>query len=820
MPYSHTNSRRSFASWLEKNKRAEVASDIKLSIGTLDLLLMKSCVIRTHIFKIDSPDEVESLIDKLKKNKEIRIYSKRHRTSAINSLLVYKEYLESNITEEADSIETDQGDVKIVNFSENENYSYTRPLSIEYSGRIYSVSNWTALYVQTVKCLLDDYPSEIWSLKGENIGGHGRVDIAGSDSSKEMIAPKELGGGLYLETNCSASGTINKIRQLMDYCNNDYSNIIIRYALKGSAVPSAEQKKTSDSQSSNEFLAWLTESEGLALPTGKSYSSAINNCDSFCREHNIGTGRIYGVVFSEELKQNIRLLLFNGEFQDYNNVQHHRFTAALSKYEKYMDLRDSGTLCARSAVVPENTAIKPEETQQIRKTLELPRFEYGFKDDSVELYRFRSSYADVNGEECTLSDEKLLFAIRGIGFEFDGKVYLVPEDEKERIRSSLANYMNQGLNIVYYESLYDLNADEYFEAKIISADMLKSLLKELTPNYHYKGNYLAFPPERQTELELVRNDIVRVWGNNALRTFDDLSMELPLIPLDKIKFTLAKQSDFIWNSYETYTRIGLFNADEDEIESLISYIDEQCTNVGSVSFDDLPLDTLRDNNPELSETALGNAFYKLIEDKYDRSNKVLTKKGTSRDVYTEVIEFCRKQDRCTYEQLKSIANRVAGVIRQSVIVEAANSAMVRVDKNNFVADRFVHFDVERIDTALNHIVVSGFVGMREITAFSIFPFCGYDWNLYLLESYCRRFSTKYRYDTRRANSSNSGAVIAKSCLLSYHDIMAYAVARSGRGLSENEVYDFLTETGYMERKRYSGIDSLINEAAELRERKK
>ena len=225
-------------------------------------------------------------------------------------------------------------------------------------------------------------------------------------------------------------------------------------------------------------------------------------------------------------------------------------------------------------------------------------------------------------------------------------------------------------------------------------------------------------------------------------------------------------------------------------------------------------------SPELSETALGNAFYKLIEDKYDRNNKILTKKGTSRDTYTEVIEFCRKRDRCTYEQLKSIANRVAGVIRQSVIVEAANSAMVRVDKDNFVADRFVHFDVDRIDTALDHIVISDFVGMREITTFSIFPFCGYSWNLYLLESYCRRFSTKYRYDTRRANSSNSGAVIAKSCLLSYHDIMVYAVARSGRGLSENEVYDFLTETGYMARKRYSGIDSLINEAAELRERKK
>ena len=60
----------------------------------------------------------------------------------------------------------------------------------------------------------------------------------------------------------------------------------------------------------------------------------------------------------------------------------------------------------------------------------------------------------------------------------------------------------------------------------------------------------------------------------------------------------------------------------------------------------------------------------------------------------------------------------------------------------------------------------------------------------------------------------------KSCSLNYHGIMTQAVARSGRELQQNEVFDFLTEAGYMERKKYSDIDSLINEAAQLRERRK
>ena len=146
--------------------------------------------------------------------------------------------------------------------------------------------------------------------------------------------------------------------------------------------------------------------------------------------------------------------------------------------------------------------------------------------------------------------------------------------------------------------------------------------------------------------------------------------------------------------------------------------------------------------------------------------------------------------------------------------------MVRVDKNNFIADRFIQFDTDRIDAALDYIVTNDFIGMREITTFSTFPFCGYGWNLYLLESYCRRFSKKYKYETRRANSSNSGAIVIKSCSLNYHGIMTQAVARSGRELQQNEIFDFLIEAGYMERKKYSDIDSLINEAAQLRERRK
>lgn len=571
----------------------------------------------------------------------------------------------------------------------------------------------------------------------------------------------------------------------------------------------------------SDFYLWLIEEKGLAAPSGRSYDSAINRCDSFCSEHNIGTGRIYGEESLDKLKRNIELLTLNVEFKMNNETQHNRLTAALSKYLEFLGVKESGktqNLKGEKDYLKEK--ISQNEMNRIRETLKLSRFEYGFKDDGVEIYRFRASYEEVNGMDCPLDDDILIDSIRKMGFEFDGKIYLIADDSMKIIVDQINDYKNQGINIVYYESLYDLKSYEYFDAKIVSADMLKSVVKYLMPQFRYKSNYFALSSEHQTELELVRNDIIRVWGGNILQTFDELSLKLPLIPMDKIKFTLAQQTAFVWNSTETYMQAKWFEADEEEIVRLVDYIDKQCEENGGVSLDEIPFDRLIETNPEISETALYTCFCKLVENRFERNARMLTRKGASKDTYTAVIEFCRKQDKCTYDRLEYIAKHVAGTIKRPDIIEAANAVMVRVDKNDFIADRFIRFDTDRIDTALDYIVTNDFIGMREITTFSMFPFCGYGWNLYLLESYCRRFSKKYKYETRRANSSNSGAIVIKSCLLNYHDIMTQAVARSGRELQQNEVFDFLTEAGYMERKKYSDIDSLISEAAQLRERRK
>lgn len=491
----------------------------------------------------------------------------------------------------------------------------------------------------------------------------------------------------------------------------------------------------------------------------------------------------------------------------------------ISAYKDYLTLKVTSKAHDRENNDIHTSTINSDEISHIKNTLGQPRFKYGFKDDIVELSKFRDIYIQVNGIKCPLSDDQLNKEIRQIGFNFNGKIYLIDDNVKKKILSELEQYGSRCINIIYCDMLFDKNFESYDNDKIVSSDMLKALLEDIAPENRYKGKYFTFSQEKATEIEWVKREIIRVWGSNTFQTFDELANKLPLIPFDKIKHVLAQQSEFIRNSPETYLRWDRLLFLEDDVKTVLKYMDNAISSNGYVNFEELPLAEIRDVNPNVSEAALNTAFYKIIEDKYDRNDKVLTKKGERKDTYAAVTDYCRGKEKCTYSELENVGQKTTGIIKRPEIIEAANASMIRVSKNTFVKDSLVNFDVDRIDRAIDGIVLSDFVGMREITTFATFPFCGYAWNLYLLESYCRRFSKKYKYETRLANSSNSGAVVFKNCHMSYHDIMTHAVARSNWKLTIDSAYDFLTYAGYIERKRYNKIDILVKQAAELRGRR-
>ena len=152
-------------------------------------------------------------------------------------------------------------------------------------------------------------------------------------------------------------------------------------------------------------------------------------------------------------------------------------------------------------------------------------------------------------------------------------------------------------------------------------------------------------------------------------------------------------------------------------------------------------------------------------------------------------------------------------------MEAGNTILVRIEKNTYVADRHVPFNADVIDEVIGLFVKGDYFPLKSFTTFGAFPDCGQTWNLFLLESYCRRFSRKFRFDTPSVNSRNAGAVIRKICEMDYTEIMTDAVANADVPLKDIAVSKFLYESGYTGRSTTAKVSEIINKAKAIRKRR-
>jgi hypothetical protein len=207
-----------------------------------------------------------------------------------------------------------------------------------------------------------------------------------------------------------------------------------------------------------------------------------------------------------------------------------------------------------------------------------------------------------------------------------------------------------------------------------------------------------------------------------------------------------------------------------------------------------------------------------LSDKFDKKGKIITRKGDVLDALTIIKEYCRSIDKCSLDDLLNFEKELTGEVHRRTPMEAGYNILVRIDKDTYVADRYVHFNVNMIDEAIELFVKGDYLPLKSFTTFGAFPDCGQEWNLFLLESYCRRFSHKFRFDTPSVNSRNAGAVIRRSCKLNYTEIMTDAVTNADIPLQDTVVGKFLCENGYTSRSTIAALGEIINRSKAIRKR--
>jgi len=448
-------------------------------------------------------------------------------------------------------------------------------------------------------------------------------------------------------------------------------------------------------------------------------------------------------------------------------------------------------------------------------------FPNGFRIDSpIELLRFRRFAAEDFGDEISITDEELMKSISSCGTFFDGKVYVIGNEIERSIQNKVDSTISGGAEIIFYNSFYARHEEWLFAGRLISEEMLKDMLVKLYQKYTHKANYFSPQAGNGTELSKIKSEIIRVWGSDVILNYEQLSERLPYIPLDKIKYVLAQNGDFIWNATEVYTHLGKVDVTDEGRAAIADYVAVACRTDGYASLSDVPLGEIEDRNYELTLTVIHNAVFEIVlADKYDRRGKIITRKGDTLDSLTIIKEHCRTLDKCSLQDLLDFERKITGESHRWIPMEAGYSVMVREDEDSYVAEKHVYFDAAEIDRALDLFVTGEYLPLKSVTTFAPFPHCGQAWNLFLLESYCRRFSNRFRFEVLAVNSKNAGAIVRKSCRLSYVQIITGAVAESDIPLEKAAIEEFLCSNGYISRRSYAKTDELIEQAKAIRERR-
>lgn len=202
--------------------------------------------------------------------------------------------------------------------------------------------------------------------------------------------------------------------------------------------------------------------------------------------------------------------------------------------------------------------------------------------------------------------------------------------------------------------------------------------------------------------------------------------------------------------------------------------------------------------------------------KYHLNGKILTREKSGLDAVTLLKRYIKGKDECTFDEAADKVAELTGGANRQWAFQALYDEMVRVDRNRFVANRLVNFSIDEIDAVLAGFIEDGFRAVRDVATFAMFPLCGQNWNHYLLESFCYKYSRKYCLHVIHFNHRSAGIIAEKNFHKKYSEMLAMALARAGVELSPEAAGQYLFHMGYTAKSKYAGLEEIVGRAAELR----
>lgn len=858
-----------YFAWLTTQISPAQLSELYMAYADIEDFCLKHSIIKKKVFAIASLADIRKVMNIVDSNKVFHFTYKRNLSKMRSAMQLYYRFMKEHpelldqpipenpagksATVEAKPIEHTPESVKQketavyvaadtaknqIDFTNVQALSVTQPTEFSYfEEKLVKVNSWVQLYVQVVNCLLDDYPNVLLSYINRNIDEQDWYDFTDETGISSMTAPEKVQDNFYLETNISAADIVEKIKKLLDLCNVDYENLKVFYQKRSSTIPCTAPISRTENYSDisraesikEQFISWMQRS-GSTINTIHSYVSAIGQSSKVANEYGVCDTDLLLIEDANKLQQILDDLLNIPAFWELNVQQHNCFQAAVSKLVTYRS-------CVRTVTAYTQLAVKPpilkvaEPVVKLQSISEETRIRYMeilseyFGENGYQLERaifrgrFKKFYAEKYGCDPSETDTRIDEIMSMVGTKRDDRIFPKQDDSQNglvaKIVDDILSAFDLGATAVYIEAIYDkyqqpLAADLH----IYNQEALASLLLAYA-NGKYTRRY-SFLTNNGSGAN-AQEDLLRIMKSfDQPQDYGSIHEKAWFLPFERMRAILVTTASIVNVAAETYFYAPNLPISADELAQLSSLMNEELsyhshiTDVRLMQLIAEKCPSIAINTEGYTTYGLRNCLGYLLRDKFTFNGPIITLKGKELSMADIFAEFAKDHKVLHVDDLSALSNEMNIVIYWDSVL----SEMIRVSATELVRKDQIKFNVEVIDEILEGMCSGDYVPLPEVNLFLHFPNVGYPWNSYLLESYLFSCSRRFRLLHSSFNKTGVyGAMVRKEANVSdYRALLVDVLSKSDALDSIKTALQYIVDKGYQQRRRYEGIEMVIQEA--------
>lgn len=440
--------------------------------------------------------------------------------------------------------------------------------------------------------------------------------------------------------------------------------------------------------------------------------------------------------------------------------------------------------------------------------------------------RFKRYYAEKFGCDPEEPDERIDDIISIVGTKRGDRIFpKQDEHQNDLIANIIADIMaafEEGATAVYVEAIFDKYQKVLADGlQVYNQDALSVLLMAQA-----NGRYIQRYAYLTTGLGEVNPaaDLLRIMkAFHQPQDYAAIYEKAWFIPYAKMKSLLVSERSIVNVASETYFYAPNLPISAEELAQLTTQIREELnhhshiTDVKLMRLIQEKCPTIAINTDGYTTYGLRNCLGYILQDQFAFNGPIISLKGKELSMGDVYAEFSREHEVLQLDDLTSLSAEMnIGIYWDSVLSE-----MIRVSATEFVRKDFINFDVNAVDAILDGMCQGDYTPIKDVALFLHFPNVGYPWNSYLLESYL--FSCSRKFHLLHSSFIKTGVygamVRVDSGIHDYRSLLLDVLSKSDALGSAKAALQYIVDQGYQQRRRYEGIEMLIQEAKLIKEQR-